>query len=101
TIASFRSGIPVNVTSGRDNNLDGVNTDRPNLTGNPFLDPNRSRSDVSNAWFNTAAFIQNATGQVGNFGRNVLDGPGLRNVDIGVFRYFSIRERMKLQFRAE
>ena len=67
-IASFRSGTPFNVTSGRDNNLDGVNTDRANLVGIPFLDPHRSRSDVTNAWFNTAAFAQNAAGQVGNRG---------------------------------
>ncbi len=100
-IASFRSGTPFNVTSGRDNNLDGVNNDRPNLIGNPFLDPNRSRSDVTNAWFNTAAFQQNLAGQVGNFGRDVLNSPGQRNVDIGLFRQFRIRERMNLQFRAE
>jgi len=65
------------------------------------LDPNRSRSDVSNAWFNTAAFAAPATGTDGNLGRNVLDAPGSRNVDLGIFRNFKIRERMTLQARGE
>jgi hypothetical protein len=30
-----------------------------------------------------------------------LSGPGIRNVDIGVFRFFHIREKLNLQFRAE
>ena len=37
----------------------------------------------------------------GNFGRNVLFGPGLYNVDFSVFKNFRIRERASVQFRAE
>ena len=61
-IATFRSGSPVTISSGRDSNLDGNNTDRANLVGDPFLSPDRSRSDVSNMWFNTAAFALPANG---------------------------------------
>jgi hypothetical protein len=100
-IASFRSGQPLTITSGKDNNLDGNNNDRANIIGNPYLDPNRPRSQVVAQWFNTAAFVANAAGTDGNAGRNIIDGPGLRNVDLALFRVFRLRERLQLQARAE
>ncbi|MDQ2901404.1 MAG: TonB-dependent receptor, partial [Acidobacteriota bacterium] len=39
--------------------------------------------------------------EFGNLGWNVLSGPGFWNLDASLFRNFQIRERMKLQFRAE
>jgi hypothetical protein len=40
----MRSGSPFSVTTGRDTNLNGNTTDRANLVGNPFLEPNRPRN---------------------------------------------------------
>jgi hypothetical protein len=100
-ILTLRSGDPFSVTSGRDNNLDGSNNDRPNLVGNPFLDPDRPRAEATAQWFNTAAFVPNGAGQDGNAGRNILEGPGRKNVDLGLFRDFSFTESMRVQFRAE
>jgi hypothetical protein len=37
----------------------------------------------------------------GNAGRKILDGPGLKNVDLSIFRTFKIRERIQLQARGE
>ncbi len=101
SIMTFRSGAPFTVTAGQDVNLDGINNDRANVLGNPRLDPNRTRAAASAMWFNTAAFSRPATGTDGNAARNLLDGPGLHNIDLGVFRNFKIRERLKLQARAE
>jgi hypothetical protein len=100
-IVSLRSGAPFTVTSGTDRNLDGNNNDRANLVGSPRLDPNRDRSEVVKRWFDPSAFVPAPVGQDGNSGRNILDGPGVRNVDLALFRDFAIREGMKLQFRAE
>jgi hypothetical protein len=100
-IVTLRSGSPFTVTAGRDSNLDGNNTDRANLAGDPYLDADRSRDDVSNRWFNTAAFTLPGNGMNGTSGRNILDGPGIRNVDMGILRNFQIREGMILQFRSE
>jgi hypothetical protein len=100
-IVTLTSGMPFSVLTGKDNNLDGVTNDRANVVGNPNLDPHRARSQVIAQWFNTAAFAAAANGIDGNSARNLVDGPGLRNVDMGIFRDFSLRERMRIQFRAE
>jgi hypothetical protein len=93
----------MNITVGSDVNLDGNNTDRVNLIPgiDPVLDPHRSRSAVSNEWFNTAAFAKPAAGTDGNFARNVLDAPGVKDIDMGLFRNFKIKERLALQARGE
>lgn len=39
--------------------------------------------------------------EFGNLGWNVIDGPGFWNLDASVFRTFPVRERMKLEVRAE
>ena len=100
-IVTLQSGTPFNVTTGQDTNLDGVNNDRPNLIANPVLDAGRRRADVTAAWFNTAAFVNPAAGQDGTAGRNILSGPGVKNVDLGLFRTFRLMERLQLQARAE
>ena len=45
-ITSLRSGTPLTITACSDNNFEGTNNDRADLIGNPFLDPNASRSQV-------------------------------------------------------
>ncbi len=49
----------------------------------------------------TNAFSLPAPGVFGNEGRNTLQGPGLIDLDVSLSRTFAIRERFKLQFRAE
>ncbi len=100
-IITMESGLPFTVTSGTDVNLDGTSNDRANLIGNPFLDPNRSRNDVSNEWFNIAAFAKGANGTDGNAARNLMTGPGLKNVDMGLFRNLRFKEKMTFQVRGE
>jgi len=103
-IASLRSGVPLTVTSGTDNNFDGVNNDRPDLVGSPFLDPNRPRNQVVDQWFNIAAFnkvTQAVNSYDGTAGRGIIEGPGLKNVDMTIARSFRLTESKSLQFRAE
>ena len=40
-------------------------------------------------------------GEFGNEGRNAIRGPGIEDVDLSLFKYFELSERMRLQFRAE
>jgi len=55
--------------------------------GAPYFDPN--------------AFLPVTTATFGNSGRDILRGPGLFDLDGGLFRTFPIKERFNLQFRAE
>jgi len=100
-IVTLQSGLPFNITAGSDINLDGNNNDRPILVGNPYLDPNRSRTDAIAAWFNINAFAKPANGQDGNLARNLLSAPGMKDVDMGLFRNIKIAERIALQMRGE
>jgi hypothetical protein len=58
-------------------------------------------SQTFNQWFDTAALGTPAAGQYGSLGRNALTGPGWWNIDAAVVRMFSIREKNKLELRAE
>jgi outer membrane receptor protein involved in Fe transport len=95
------TGTPFNVVSGRDQALIGSGSQRPNLVGDPYLDRGRPRAELLQQYFNPAAFAVPPTGQFGNLGRNVLNGPGGYTFDGSVFRSFQLAERMRLQFRAE
>jgi hypothetical protein len=85
-------------------------TARPQLVGNPDLS-HSNKADYLNEYFNTAAFalpcpvafVQGScpVPALGNFGRNVLIGPGYADWDMGLFKDTNVTERTKVQFRAE
>jgi hypothetical protein len=100
-IDTMRSGLPLTITSGVDTNLDGNSGDRANLIGDPYLDPHRPRNQVVAAWFNTAAFGSVQNGKDGTSGRDIIDGPGLKNIDLGIRREFHLHEGTILMFRGE
>ncbi len=100
-ILTFESGRWLNFTSGRDNSGSGVNGDRADLIGDPYLDTSRPHGDLVQRYFNTAAFAQNPAGTFGTSGRNILRGPGQATIDFGAIKNFAITEKVRLQFRAE
>ena len=70
-------------------------TIRPNILSNPNL-PSDQRS--VNNWFNPAAFAPPTPGQFGTSGPGVIVGPSFNVWDAGVFKRFTIRERLSLRF---
>ena len=52
-------------------------------------------------WFNIAVFSQPAIGADGNSSRSIVEGPGYRNVDLGVFRDIRLVGQTRLQVRFE
>jgi hypothetical protein len=102
-IIKLRSGRPLTITAGRDANSDGTNNDRANLVPgvDPTLDPGRPRSEVIGQWFNSAAFAAPPNLTDGTSPRNVVDGPGSKLVDIGVYRDLPLGGGRKLQLRME
>jgi hypothetical protein len=75
--------LPNRVCDGRNGNLSG------NIRSNGFL------------WFDPACFLVPGVGYFGNSGPTVLDGPGINNWDIGIEKSFPVRERARVQLRAE
>jgi len=101
-IFSMQSGFPLTPVTGAD--LSGadagaiISTDRPNRIGNGNL-PSNQRTPQQ--WFDTSAFVANNPGQYGNSGRGIITSDGIRNWDVSLFKEFPIKERRRLQFRAE
>jgi Carboxypeptidase regulatory-like domain len=114
-IVNISSGTPFTITTGTDNNNDGVSGDRANQTANPYdstID-HSSRSKAVVRWFDTASFCSYTvanptacpgTGPAGSDGtseRNGFYGPGSKDVDLALLRDFRISERLTFQLRGE
>ncbi len=124
-VTTIRSGAPFAVTEPSDRCLCGVNlVQTPDYIGGEiaFHDP-RSTNAVPgrpNSWFDgtgggtptaetnpyfrrvgSAPVYELGAGRFGNFGRNVLRGPGFVDWQLSAFKRTKITESQSLEFRAE
>ena len=99
-IVSIFTGNPIQLSDGgKDISLSGQLLDRPNVI-NADLVHTVAPSDPS-FWFNPAAFAVQPAGTFGNLGRNSVYGPGQINYDMALSRRFAVKERWKIEFRAD
>jgi hypothetical protein len=84
------------VTSGGITNAGGA--DRPIRIGNGNLPKDQRSID---RWFDLSAFQVQPRYTYGNSGRNILYGPSHTNLDFSLAKSFRVKERFRLQFRAE
>jgi hypothetical protein len=98
-IVSAQSGFGFTPLISGDNALSATGSQRPNVVLG--VDPFGPGTRTPTNWFNASAFVLAPRGQFGNAGRNILDGPGLVNIDLGLMKNFPITERMRVQFRGE
>ena len=99
TILQYYDGFPFSVSSSSGVG-DGL-TPRARLVagdGNGSLPSGQRRLAE---WFNTAAFANATAGTWGDSGRNILQGPGTKNVDFSIFKNTHLTEAKVLQLRAE
>jgi len=122
SIVLVQSGLPFNVTTGSDNNADGVSNDRPNMM--PGMSPHlnnvgKSRIAAEADWIDPSQFCSygqttpitggsnpacagaGPAGSDGTVRQNTFDAPGRRDIDASIFRDFPITERVKFQIRGE
>jgi hypothetical protein len=96
-VAIFATGLPLNISSSATPlNLTGATTN-----ANQILPDVAITHSIGGAWFNPLAFASVTTPNFGNVGYDSMTGPGVVNVNLSLSRTFSIRERVKLQFRAD
>jgi hypothetical protein len=123
SITSLQSGLPFTVAlntnrsrSGQGGGAAGI--DRPDLvagftaasitsgtTGAGCLGvPAGEQLGTPSLYFNPCAFALQPQGNLGNAGRNILEGPGMANVDFSLVKdtpVHKLGEAAKLEFRAE
>ena len=103
SIFQIRSGLPFSPIIGTNNSGAMSGTWRPNLVGNPTSGtcPGGAPVGTIDCWFNTSAFATPPSNTFGNTGRDILNGPNWRTVDLSVLKDFSLdslHEGMRLQF---
>jgi hypothetical protein len=103
SVWQIQSGFPFTVLSTTDYSNTNSQSPRPDRTCSGV------GSKTISSWFNASCFNTNAlsaaltagTPRFGNAGRDILDAPGLNNVDLALLKDFAFGERFKLEFRAE
>ena len=99
-IQTFQSGLPFTPQLSYNPSNDGDTrnpvrpSENPNFRGSPI-------EGGPGQYFHPSAFIQPLAGTYGNAGRNILEGPGLRETDLSLTKKFSLSERLNMQFRSE
>lgn len=98
-ILVFSSGQPFTFRS--QNCVGSFNACRPDAV--PGKDPMDAPSTgrTPDQWFDMTAVQSPAPGTGGNIGPQTGVGPGIKNLDLSLFKTFEFNERYRLQFRSE
>ena len=106
-IVTFQSGLPFSVIQVPDNNTVQRANLRPGFTGS--IEGSGRPQDRLAQYFNTNAFVSSTltggffspSAPFGNTGRNILTGPGQKDVDFSVVKYLPFTESVRGEFRTE
>ncbi|MGH7240225.1 MAG: hypothetical protein ACREHG_09230, partial [Candidatus Saccharimonadales bacterium] len=102
TIITASSGSPVNILDGNSS----YPADRPDRANNvSFYLPGYSNTlrYINPSAFALVPLVSASGAQIrpGDLSRNLLRGPGMWNIDLGLAKSFSLWERVRLQIRAD
>jgi len=103
-VVTLHGGFPISIYDFADPSGTGSAEPRPNCIApsqeTPYAqNPNPGQNGY--LWFNPATMANPAPGTLGNCPVSSERGPGLKNVDFSLSKYFPITERQSLEFRAE
>lgn len=108
-IGQWALGGILTMTSGRRVNVS-VQGDPPNVGTTSFARPNvvpgekpilSGSERTLDRWFNTDAFVRQPSFTFGNASRNAVQAPGLKNLDLAIYKMFPIDEKRVFQLRGE
>jgi hypothetical protein len=102
SLIAIHGGEPFSVLSPADNSGTGEGFQRAVQVSDPHAGVHHSLVDGTEFWINPASFTDGPTGTfVGTSRKDQISGPGYQAVDFSVFKNGTIRESVKVQFRAE
>jgi len=92
---TLAEGLPVDLSSPNTTNCCSSRPDR-------IRDGNLPSSQRTiQHWFDTAAFREPGLLLFGNAGRNLISGPGTKQLDFSLFKEFPFGEARRVEFRSE
>lgn len=97
-ILTLQTGLPFTPVMQTSTLNTGAGSQFPNRIGSGVL-PSDERS--IERWFDASAFVAPPQFGFGNSGRNILYGPGTKQVDLSIFKSFRTTEKGRVEFRAE
>ena len=101
-ITSAQSGPPITLFAGTDRSQTGIGYDHANYNGGPVYTSGPCANQAPCVtYLKTTSFATPPLGTYGNFAKGTLRGPGFFNTDLGASKNLTIREKIKVQFRAE
>jgi len=95
-ILTALSGSWLNIITGRDNALTGIQMQRVDQVSDDVYGQKTVTS-----YLNPAAFAQPAPGALGSYVRNSIKGPGFWTVDMALSRHVSVGGTRSMEFRVE
>jgi hypothetical protein len=103
-IGTAQTGLPVNITIDRTNasvpGLDALSgSERPNYNYGVSLTP--AAGSTPSLWINPLAFSTPASQTFGNLGHNAFRAPGITQLDLGLSKFLTVTERLRIRFRAD
>jgi hypothetical protein len=97
-IVTLQTGHPFTVYGGAILNIPNRTDPRTNRLRDGNLPSSQRKIE---RWFDVSAFAPPAPYTFGNAGRNIIDGPGHRNLDFSLLKSTQITETHRLEFRFE
>lgn len=102
----MQTGTTFSVSAADNSQTGGSHASYANCVGNPFAGTTSDRSQVTNRnsterFISASGFAQPKVGTFGSCRPRMFYGPGARNVDLSVFKQFSLGDVRKIELRFE